>query len=148
MSDGEAGSPPDAVLLDTCAVIWLANGDAMAPAARQAIVRAGLAGGVFVSPVSAWEVGLLASPARASPVGFLPDPATWFRRVMAAPAVKPAPFTPDIAIASSFLPGGLHGDSADRLIVATARHLGVPVVTRDAKIQAYAAAGHVRVVPC
>ena len=41
-----------------------------------------------------------------------------------------------------------HGDPADRLIIATARHLGTPVVTRDAKIRAYAEAGHVRVVPC
>jgi PIN domain nuclease of toxin-antitoxin system len=136
------------VLLDTCALIWLANGSAMAEAAVALIVRAGLADGVFVSPVSAWEVGLLAHPSQAKPVGFLPDPKTWFKRVMAAPAMRPAPFTPDIAIDSFCLPGQLHGDPADRLIIATARHLGMPVVTRDAKIQAYAAAGHVQVVPC
>ena len=148
MSGSGTEAPPRAVLLDTCAVIWLANGDDMAQPALRAIVHAGLADGVYVSPVSAWEVGLLGSPSRAEPIGFFPDPKTWFARVMAAPAIKPAPFTPDIAIDSSRLPGQLHGDPADRLIIATARHLGVPVVTRDAKIQAYAAAGHVRVIAC
>jgi hypothetical protein len=53
------GRLPLAVLLDTCAVIWLANGDPLAGAAVGAIIRAGLADGVFVSPISAWEVGLL-----------------------------------------------------------------------------------------
>ena len=53
---------PPAVLLDTCAVIWLANGDPMTTSATVAILHAGLADGVFVSPVSAWEVGLLSRP--------------------------------------------------------------------------------------
>lgn len=52
----------DAVLLDTCAVIWLANGDPMAASAMAAIVHAGLTGGVLVSPVSAWEIGMLRKP--------------------------------------------------------------------------------------
>jgi PIN domain nuclease of toxin-antitoxin system len=51
-----------AVLLDTCAVIWLANGDPMTSSATVAIIHAGLTDGVFVSPVSAWEVGLLSKP--------------------------------------------------------------------------------------
>jgi PIN domain nuclease of toxin-antitoxin system len=48
-----------AVLLDTCAVIWLANGDPLARRALGAIVAAGQADGVYVSPVSAWEIGML-----------------------------------------------------------------------------------------
>jgi PIN domain nuclease of toxin-antitoxin system len=36
----------------------------------------------------------------------------------------------------------------DRLIVATARHLRLPVVTRDRKIISHAHAGHVSVIPC
>ena len=56
--------------------------------------------------------------------------------------------SPEIAIDASHLPGDLHGDPADRLIVATARHLGAAIVTRDSRIIAYAGSGHVRVVPC
>jgi len=145
-----AGDKPSrgAVLLDTCAVVRLANGADMAGAALAAIVSAGLADGVFVSPVSAWEVGLLGRPSQPRPVLFLPDPKTWFARVMAGPGIRPAPCTPEVAIGASYLPGELHGDPADRLIIATVRHLGVPIVTRDTKIRAYAAAGYVEVIPC
>src|SRR3546814_16843583 len=45
------------VLLDTCAVIWLANGDPMPADVLTAISHAALADGVFVSPTSAREVG-------------------------------------------------------------------------------------------
>ena len=139
---------PRAVLLDTCAVIYLANGALMENGATDAIRCAALADGVFVSPVSAWEVGLLSRPGRATTIRFLPDPKTWFARVLAAPAIREAPFTPDIAIDSAHLPPPLHGDPADRLLIATARHLGVPIVTRDRQITAYAASGHIQVVAC
>jgi len=129
----------DAVLLDTCAVIWLANGEPMHQDALAAIVHAGLHGGIWVSPISAWEIGMLskARPGRAGIVRFMPDPKTWYARFMAGPGIHEAAFTPDIAIASSWLPGDVHGDPADRLIIATARQLGLPVITRDRKIIAY-----------
>jgi predicted nucleic acid-binding protein len=45
----------------------------------------------------------------------------------------------------------IHDQSAsrqtDRIIIATARHLAVPVVTADRKIIDYTGAGHVRVIP-
>jgi PIN domain nuclease of toxin-antitoxin system len=143
-------APPNAVLLDTCAVIWLANGDALASSATAAILHAGAADGIFVSPVSAWEVGLLSKPkvGRNLSVQFMPDPKTWFARVMAGPGLREASLTSEIAIDASFLPGELHGDPADRLIVTSARHLGVPVVTRDRRIIAYGRDGHVQVIPC
>lgn len=139
---------PSAVLLDTCAVIWLANGEPLAKGADAEIIQAGMAGGIFVSPISAWEIGLLSRPKLGRPFEFLPDPATWFARFMAGAAIKPAAFTADIAIAASRLPEPLHGDPADRLLIATARHLAMPIVTRDARIIEYAAAGHVSVVAC
>ena len=143
-------APPNAVLLDTCAVIWLANGDPLARSATAAILHAGAADGVLVSPVSAWEVGLLSKPkaGRNLAVQFMPDPKTWFARVMAGPGLREASLTPEIAIDASFLPGELRGDPADRLIVTSARHLGVPVVTRDRRIIAYGRDGHVQVIPC
>jgi PIN domain nuclease of toxin-antitoxin system len=138
------------VLLDTCALIWPANGNRLAPEAIAAIVDAGGARGIFVSPVSAWEVGILsrARPERPVAIGFLPDPKTWFAQIMARPGISPAPLTPEVAIDASYLPGDLHGDPADRLIVATARHRALPVVTRDRRILAYAKAGYVRAVSC
>jgi PIN domain nuclease of toxin-antitoxin system len=139
-----------AVLLDTCAVIWLANGDPLASAALAAIVAAGLADGVYVSPASAWEIGMLSKPraGRDPAPQFLPDPKTWFSRVLAGPGIRQAALTPEIAIDASYLPGDMHGDPGDRLLIATARHLGMPIVTRDRRIIAYAEAGWARVIPC
>lgn len=93
---------------------------------------------------------MLSRPKAARKLGlqFLPDPKTWFAKFMAGPAIREAAFTPSIAIDASHLPGNLHGDPGDRIIVATARHLNAPVVTRDTKIIDYAEAGHVRVVRC
>ena len=109
-------APPNAVLLDTCAVIWLANGDALASSATAAILHAGAADGIFVSPVSAWEVGLLSKPkaGRNLAVQFMPDPKTWFARVMAGPGLREASLTSEIAIDASFLPVELHGDPQRR----------------------------------
>lgn len=45
--------------------------------------------------------------------------------------MQEARLTPRVAIAASWLPGAFHGDPGDRLIVATAREIGLPVVTRE-----------------
>ena len=141
---------PRALLLDTCAVIWLANGDPLARMATEAIDQAGRAEGVLVSPISGWEIGLLSKPRarRSTVLQFLPDPKTWFASVLAGPGIQETLLTSEIAIDASFLPGELHGDPGDRLIIATARHLGVPIVTRDRRIIDYARAGHVQVIRC
>jgi PIN domain nuclease of toxin-antitoxin system len=143
-------APPRAVLLDTCAIIWLANGDPLASSATAAIIHAGSMDGVFVSPVSAWEVGLLSRPraGRSLAVEFRPDPKTWFARVMAGPGIREASLTPEIAIDASFLPGELHGDPGDRLLIATARYLALPIVTRDRSMIAYGRNGHAQVIAC
>lgn len=107
-------------------------------------------GGIFVSPVSAWEIGMLSrsrsgrGPARR----FLPDAGTWFSNLMTSPNVNHAELTPAIAIAASYLPGDIHGDPADRLLVATARERRIPIVTTDRKILAYAASGRVEALAC
>jgi PIN domain nuclease of toxin-antitoxin system len=139
---------PAAILLDTCAVIWLVNAGPLAAPVIDAITHAGQADGVYVSTASAWEIGMLSRPNRKPMPQFLPDPKTWFAKLMAMPGVKEAPIIPGIAIDASYLPGAFHADPMDRLIIATARHLGMPVVTGDRRIIAYAEAGFVRVIPC
>ena len=87
---------------------------------------------------------------RRAAVSFMPDPKTWFARAMAGPGpgIREASLTAEIAIDASFVPGELNGDPGDRLLVATARHLGLPIVTRDRSIIAYGQSGHIRVIPC
>ena len=145
-----ADSSPPHVLLDTCAVIWLANAEALPAAVVETLRRASHADGLFVSTASAWEIGLLSRPKpnRRFAPDFLPDPKTWFATFLAGPGVRETPITAAIAIDASYLPGDFHPDPMDRLIVATARHLGLPIVTSDRKIIAYAQAGHVSVIAC
>jgi PIN domain nuclease of toxin-antitoxin system len=137
------------ILLDTHAAIWLAEGQ-LSDELFARVVAAGLTDGVFVSPVSAWEVGLLARPrANGLPaVTFKPDPQTWFATLLSQVIIKEAPLTAKIAIDSSFLPEPFHSDPADRLLVATARNMNIPLLTRDERILDYSAAGHVRTLRC
>jgi PIN domain nuclease of toxin-antitoxin system len=142
--------PPPSLLLDTCAVIWLVNAGPLSVSTTELIRLASTTGGVFVSTASAWEIGLLsrARPNRRPVLEFFPDPKTWFAKLMALPGIKEAPITAAIAIDASHLPGELHADPADRLIIATARHLAMPIVTGDRKILAYADAGFMKAIPC
>jgi PIN domain nuclease of toxin-antitoxin system len=113
--------------------------------ALEAIFNAALHEGIFVSTVSAWEIGMIA---KRKSSGFLLDPKAWFDSFMAKDGVRPAPLTSAIAIDSTSLPEPLHSDPGDRLLIATARHMGIPIVTRDRKIEAYAELGHVGVIRC
>ncbi len=62
------------------------------------------------------------------------------------PGIRLAPLDPEIAIAAAKLPRWMLNDPADQIIVATARHLDLPLVTADHKILAYGQAGHVKTV--
>ena len=47
-------------LLDTCTVVWIANGEALREPAAGALEDAPAHGrGVFVSPITAWEIAML-----------------------------------------------------------------------------------------
>jgi PIN domain nuclease of toxin-antitoxin system len=135
------------LLLDTCAIIWIVLKEPLVPAALAAITRSASTGSLLVSAVSAWEVGLLATRRRA-PLSFRPDAPTWFERLLSRPGTTAVALDHRVALAAAFLPGKLHDDPADRLLVATARDLGVPLVTRDRRILDYAAQGHVEAIAC
>jgi PIN domain nuclease of toxin-antitoxin system len=64
------------------------------------------------------------------------------------PGFAETALTSEIRIAASFLPGKPPNDPADRIILATARQFGVPVLTRDRLVLGYAAQGHVAAVEC
>lgn len=136
-----------ALLLDTCALIFIANGQSISQGAKDQVLAAGLGDGIFVSSVSAWEIGLLSTR---KAIDFHPDPKTWFGNFLSQPGVRLTPLTPEIAIDSCRLPAPprLHGDPADRLLIATARALDVPIVTRDRRILDYAKTGLVMGIAC
>jgi PIN domain nuclease of toxin-antitoxin system len=134
------------LLLDTCAVIWLTNADPISDEASDALQQTRDSGeSVYVSPITAWEMGLLAARGR---VNLLMTPQRWFERLLEAPGLRLSEMTPNVLIASSFLPGKLPGDPADRIIAATAREYGYKLVTRDRPLLEYAQQGHIQAIPC
>lgn len=132
-------------LLDTHALVWLVEASAeLSPRARKSIDAAARADGLAVSAITFWEVAMLRERGR---LALTTAPAEWRRRVLALPGVVEAPVTGDIGVEAVDLPGELHGDPADRLLVATARIHGWRLATHDRRLLAYGAAGHVRVAP-
>jgi PIN domain nuclease of toxin-antitoxin system len=132
-------------LLDTCAVIWVASGE-ISRATAEALAQARRAGiPLYVSPITAWEIGMLASKGRfRSSLA----PLRWFEQVVNTPGVALADISPAILIDSSFLPGAPPRDPADRIIAATARECGFTVMTRDRALLDYAGEGHVSAAAC
>jgi PIN domain nuclease of toxin-antitoxin system len=136
--------PP--LLLDTHAAVWIAEDQPIAKGAVEAIDAAYRAGStVFVSAITAWEIGLLVSRNRLSLVA---RPERWFQRLLSIPGVRLADLSPDILIASSFLPGTPPRDPADRIILATARDLGATLITRDRLLLKYGEDGQVSTIAC
>jgi PIN domain nuclease of toxin-antitoxin system len=134
------------LLLDTHAAIWVTEDQPLASTATEAIEAAYRAGStVFVSAITAWEIGLLVSRNRLSLVA---RPERWFQRLLAIPGVRLADLSPDILIASSFLPGNPPRDPADRIILATARDLGATLITRDRLLLKYGEDGQVSTIAC
>ena len=134
------------ILLDTCAAIWTTEGEAISKSAALAIEETTDTGQpILVSPISAWERGMLVSLGRLTSAL---QPKTWFERLLSNPIVELSPMTIEILTDCSFLPGSIHRDPADRIIIATARAHNLTIMTRDRKILAYADAGHVNAIAC
>jgi PIN domain nuclease of toxin-antitoxin system len=120
------------VVLDTHALLWWhAKSDRLSAKALRAINDASV---VLVSPISFWEIAMLVRKGRVAldrPTG------VWVSDFQSTDRVEISDLTPGIAVAAAELLD-LHGDPADRILVATANAHGVPLVTKDEKIHDHA----------
>lgn len=129
-----------AVLLDTHALVWLLSGnERLGGNARMRIEQAAVAEEVLVAAITPWEIAMLVAKGRLT---LNRDVGEWIEAAFSLPGLRLAPLSPEVAVASARLPGELHGDPADRMIVATARHHGATLVTEDGLLLAYAQQGH------
>jgi PIN domain nuclease of toxin-antitoxin system len=126
-----------AVLLDTCAILWLESGLAPRGDVLEIIERARFDDAVLVSPISAWEI---AQKERKLPwhLGLSAPPLAVFHRIASQPGVRCVPLTPEILTASVDLEGFESADPVDRMIVATGLAHDARIVTADRRMLAFA----------
>lgn len=122
-----------APLLDTHIWIWWMRGSPDLPASeREALDSLPEDMRPVISDISLWEFGNLVGMGRIK----IKETVEEWLAVAASPAtVKIQPITPAIIAEMNRLPDSFHRDPADRLIVATARTLNLPLATKDRKIR-------------
>ena len=130
------------IVLDTHVLLWWATQEngRLSTAASKVLRDEMVSGEIAISSISAWEIAMLIQRKR---IALAMDLREWLATVGQIAGVRFVPVDNLIAVESESLPGEFHRDPADRMIVATARKLGKPVVTMDEKIRNYP---HVRTI--
>ncbi len=119
------------VLCDTCALIWLATGDArLSRMARAAIRDAEL---LCFSSISIWEV---ARKVKAGELEIPVSPTRFAAMLVKQYGMKELPLDNAIMLRASALPE-IHKDPADRFIIATALLNDCVVATGDRRFLEY-----------
>ncbi len=125
------------LLLDTHVWLWHLEDDAsqMNKRAPALLDRSGKGDGLIVSDISWWEVSVKSAKGRLT---LSVDTAVWLARAAQAPGIRLIPLDREILFLSTRLAGTAHNDPADRMLIATAQLLNVPLVTADKLIVDYA----------
>lgn len=119
------------MILDTCALLWLAQGTgALSETALQSIDAAPV---VYVSAISGFEIGIKVLKRK---LGLPAPPADWFAAVLVHHDIEVLPLDLDICLRATELPA-IHADPCDRMIIASAQLHRFPVVTADTIFSRY-----------
>lgn len=121
-------------LLDTHIWIWLLDCPEKLSVAAAEAINDPAGGCCGVADISIWEI------ARKESLGKLElslSSRIWLCRATQSPGIEMLRADAEIAWESCNLPGEFHRDPADQIIVATARILGLTLITRDEKILNY-----------
>jgi PIN domain nuclease of toxin-antitoxin system len=117
-------------ILDTHAWIWwVSSPEKLGRKATQALRSARDLG---VAAISCWEVAVLVEKGR---VRLDRSPLEWIEAALALPRVQLLPLTPAVAVRAAQLGPVFPGDTADRLIAATALVQSASLVTKDERLQ-------------
>lgn len=121
--------PGPPFLLDTHAWIWYLTASERLPLAlRTTIETAG--GGVWLSPISLWEVGMLEARGRVRLDG---GQRHWIETALRRFPLEEAVLTAEVALRSNEIALG-HRDPVDHLLAATALVYGLTLVTLDERL--------------
>ncbi len=119
------------MLLDTCALLWLAQGGGqLSPDVLKRLAEAPF---VYVSAISGFEVGIKHKKGKLDlPV----SPSDWFDVIVKHHDLQVLSLDLEICIRSTQLPP-IYSDPCDRMIIATAQIHQLVVVTADTVFKAY-----------
>jgi PIN domain nuclease of toxin-antitoxin system len=119
------------ILLDTHVLFWAVDDSKMlSRTAASEIRRARRHGGIAVSAISIWELGLLLARGRIQGYGSVEKSLQLLLEEVTVQAI-----TPEIAALATQFPDDYPRDPADRIIGATARAEGLTLITRDERIR-------------
>jgi PIN domain nuclease of toxin-antitoxin system len=122
------------ILLDTHVLVWVVSSPGkLSRVAVREIRKAQHEGGCAIASFSLWELALLFGKGRLRTSGTVEAS---IREVVERAAVSVLEITPDIADLALAFPESYPKDPGDRLIGATARALGITLITQDEKILA------------
>ena len=102
-------------------------------------------GELSVSPISAWEIGMLVARGR-TPI--TKHPTDYFDSFLRETGAQLCKLDVAILVNSSYLPGRIHADPMDRLLIETARSQDLTLLTSDKVILNYGLQGHVKTLAC
>lgn len=132
------------ILLDTHVLVWLLeDSERIGEPVHAQIQQAADEDCLFVSAITPWEISMLVARER---LRLGQDVAEWLGAALSLPGIRLEPLSPAIAVASTRLPWEVHPDPADRILLATARHLDATLITADQQILDYGAQGFVKCV--
>jgi PIN domain nuclease of toxin-antitoxin system len=139
MTASERGRPP-LLFVDTHTFIWMVEeAPRLGAQSVEELNRAGSENRIAISAITLWEIGLLVSKGR---LKLGADVMDWVRDALRVPGVALVGLEPEIAVASTRLPFEMRADPADRILVATARHLRATLVTADGALLTLARQEH------
>jgi PIN domain nuclease of toxin-antitoxin system len=120
-----------AMMLDTCALLWLATGGK--ELSRATLKEINEAPAVYISAISGFEVAIKMARGKLK----LPHPpAEWFEKVVEHHGLTVLPLELDVCIKAAGLPP-IHHDPCDRFIIAAAKLHDLAVVTTDGWFEKY-----------
>lgn len=123
------------IVVDTHVLVWwLTGAPGLSRKAERTLAAHGDPGQVVVSAISLLEI---TTAIRRGRLQLRMPLDQWLADMNSVPEIRVESISADIAVLAGGLPEPMHGDPADRIIVATSSTLGVPLVTGDRKLQSY-----------
>jgi PIN domain nuclease of toxin-antitoxin system len=122
------------ILLDTHVLVWLVSDSRrLSPTAVRELRKGERNGELAISSITIWELALLYQRGRLRSSGSMESA---IRSILEKSRVEVIEISPEIAALTTTFPGTYPNDPADRLIGATARALGLTLITQDERILA------------